>query len=194
MRAWFIYRMRARTPGAFIAAIARNAGQIKRPNSWHSYFHLVVHVCRYEGDERIVGHSDADFDTGSAFWSAYRTEADVLAAVHDRRRQSLFGIGIAGAPPTPYSALMDELRERYAMVRDRESERALLREGEARLSALGIGGKADPLPIWKWTKRHTSPTSFPFLRPGIDVYKAEGFDLHGNPVHPRWYAIVSFHY
>lgn len=42
MWAWFIYRMRVIAPQDVISAIAKNAEQIRRPNSGHAYFHTVV--------------------------------------------------------------------------------------------------------------------------------------------------------
>jgi hypothetical protein len=193
--AWFLYRARAPSPTAVVAAIARNAGHIARPNSGHVYWHDVVYVIRYDGDRLIVGHRDRYTEGKACFWDAYRGEADVLAEVHERRRRDLFGPGTA-APTTPYLALLNELYGRYAAVHDREAERALLREGEARLRSIEAPpGAADFVTArWRWTKRHTSPSSFPFIRPGIDVYKASGFDLHGDGAHPRWYAVARFKY
>jgi hypothetical protein len=201
MYAWFVYRMRAARPEEVVLAIDKNATQIRRPGSGHAYGHLVVNVSRFDPARgRVVELRDAHFDARpDAFWHALTTEAAVLDLVRERRRRSLFG---SGAPAdAPLGALLAELAARYAPVWDRAAERALLREGEARVAALAptlaapeAAAVHDRVAVWKWTKRHTSATSFPFLRPGIDVYKADGFDLGGDEAQPRWYAIAGFHY
>ncbi|AKF06022.1 hypothetical protein [Sandaracinus amylolyticus] len=195
MWAHFIYRVHAASVGGVGRAIARNAELIARPNSGHSYGHVVEHVCRYEGARRVV-MLDRD-PHRAAYWHSLASEEDVLRLVHERRGNTLFGRGTA--TDTPYAALMTELRARYRAVGTREEERALLREAEARAEPLVVSEETRTtwrvlLARWKWTKRHTSATSFPFLRAGIDVYKADGFELGTPGAGTAFYAFALFHY
>ncbi|UJR81285.1 hypothetical protein [Sandaracinus amylolyticus] len=202
MWAHFIYRVHATSLAEVERAIARNAELIARPKSGHSYGYVLEHVCRFDGARKSVV-LDRD-PHRPAYWHSLASEEDVLRLVHERRGNGLFGRGTA-TDTTPPAALMAELRVRHRAVWTREEERALLREAEERARVWALD--EEPLRSspwasiwglmrarWKWTKRHTSATSFPFIRAGIDVYKADGFELGTPGAGTAFYAFALFHY
>lgn len=208
---WFIYRMRATNADEVVNAIAQNAEQIRRPNSGHSYHHVVVNVTHYrDGCIPELGYEDKACHREPQAWRhRFKTEQDILKVVHSRRKSKIFGRFL----------YMDELvltttaqlQQQYDQVWNRETERLFLRECEQCLRPQcyqfwqdsSNSSPAQVLPFeqlwhdtttwWRWIKRYTSATSFPFIRPGLDAYKSDGFDLHGD-TGKVWYAIVRFQY
>ncbi len=218
---WLTYKIRAKNPAAAIDLIDRHAELIEIKNSGHVYSHTVVSVIRYRNilgaDDRIIGYVDPYYWQRSDFWfKQLQTEKQLLDLVYLMRKNYLFGsmpgccwhrdLSATNEHILAFDRRLKDIEKSYDTVIDRDTERRFLADGDRQLRplfwqcprrdpALSIESEWHYITrYWRWMKRNTSRSSFPFIRPGLDIIKTfNAIDLGGDEG-KIWYATALFHY
>jgi len=209
MRAWFVYRMNTSDPLKFKEAIITNAERIKQPKSNHVNSYEVQYIVNFPNEKKkhIGFQTEYSKERKDAFWHKFHQE-NFIKLVHTWRKESLFHNEI-NRIHSDMQELMLQFSNQYEQIWNRIDERNFLNGCNQKAwilfykirqtvpSIYSFSSLEDEWKyytrVWRWSKRNTSFKSFPFLRPGIDVHKGYGFDLHGDEG-KTWYAVVKFIY
>jgi hypothetical protein len=220
MYATILYRAFAPDPAHAQRLIAQSAALIRRPNSGHAYSAVIGAVFSYASGGPVAALIEGDY--GQRMWDAWRvddsvqTQAAFCALARRARCSALMGPLSWALAEADLSALREVSSHYERAVDHREAERSFLRQAEETLrplveraahtrlaEALARGpfhayikpaeAWTQASASWRWIKRHTTATSFPFIRLGVDIYKAFAYEV-GQPTDPTWYALVRYHY
>jgi hypothetical protein len=223
MWSWFIYKVQSPNIAAAIESIDRDAARMKYKKPIHAYSHSIVSVLNYPDRDAISrqpqGYRDNHYSDKPDFWGhQLQTERDIIDLVHRERQNYLFNpllsqcwaraVVLPNLEIETFDRHVDRIKQQYLTVNDRDTERQFLATVDRQLYPLFLECPPTYTHYWesaaaqwryltknqRWLKRHTSLTSFPFMRPGLDVIKTfEYLDL-GGELGKQWYALVSFHY
>jgi hypothetical protein len=209
MYAWVGYRVRAKDSKSVINLIEHYSEVIRRPNSGHAYGFIISSIFKYQDNSTpVFGHLHDYRKNEELEWiKEVNTEYKFLEIIkHLRMRQLLFRFYHFLGDEN--KSVVDQLCSDYQSVSERELERAFLRKAVATLVPFAKKmwqqkneGRYDCFEEfwkeytsdWRSIKRHTSSFSFPFIRPGVDIYKAFAYEI-GNNEDPIWYSNVYYHY
>ena len=208
MRSFIYYRIRAENIQIATELIEFYSNVIQRKNNCHVTGHTILNIFQYRdcGDPEFYYFDNYLKDQQLKWIHEVNTEHKYIEFIKQLRLRLIIS-QFNRILDIKHKLILDQLNQTYTNVNDRESESEFLRSAETILMPITLDKWKndknntqtseeywrDCTLNWRSLKRHTSLFSFPFIRPGMDIYRSFAYDI-GKENDPIWYSNVYYLY